>query len=222
MARRIVDLTLPIQEEMPTFPGGWHPAVQVTLLGRHEVENRETRRLVLGTHTGTHCDAPRHFIPGGDTVDRFSLHSLVGPALVVDFSKAQGGHEVDVADFERQLGDQRPERLIMRFDWSDHWSKEDYYNDYPFISRAAARWLVNRGVRLLAMDTPTPDNPANCRGSEMDSPNHKLLLGSGVILVESLCSLRQLRQQNVELIVLPLKLVGGDGSPVRCIAIESA
>lgn len=191
-------------------------------MGSHGVENRETRKIVLGTHTGTHCDAPRHFIPGGQTVDTISLDTLIGPAFVVDFSDSHPLQEMEVADFERRLGDRRPDRVVMRFDWSDQWGKTGYYTDHPSISQAAAHWLVNRGVRLLAMDTPMPDNPANSRGSRLDSPNHKVLLGNGVILVEYLCNLKELRQREIELIVLPLKILDGDGSPVRCVAIESS
>ena len=221
MARRIVDLTYLIHEGMTTFPSPWHPVVKITILGRHGIENRETRKVVLGTHTGTHCDAPRHFVPGGKTVDKLSLDMLIGPAFVVDFSNSQPSQEIEVADFERQLGNRRPERVVMRFDWSEHWGKMEYYTDHPFISQAAAQWLVDCGVQLLAMDTPQPDNPAHGRGSELDSPNHKILLGNGVILVEYLCNLRELRQREIELIVLPLKILDGDGSPVRCVAIES-
>jgi len=221
MSRRIVDLTFPIHQGMTTFPSHYHPMVEITLLGRHGMENRETRKVVLGTHTGTHCDAESHFVPGGGTVDMLSMDALIGPAIVVDFSSVKPEQEVSAADFARQLGDFRPERLVMRFDWSDHWGKMDYYTHHPFISQDAAQWLVDRGVRLLAMDTPMPDNPANGRDSEMDSPVHKILLNKGVIPVEYLCNLRALRQRKVELIVLPLKILGGDGSPVRCVAIES-
>jgi len=221
MPRRIVDLTLPIHEGMTTFPSYWHPIVEITLLGRHEVENRETRKVILGTHTGTHCDAPCHFIPGGQTVDTLSLEILIGPAFVLDFSKTKPGQEIDVADFKQQLGNCRPERLVMRFDWSDQWGKAQYYIGHPFISQAAAQWLVDRGVKLLAMDTPTPDNPADSQGSKLDSPNHKILLGNGVILVEYLCNLKKLRRHEIELVVLPLKILDGDGSPARCVAIES-
>lgn len=220
MKRRMIDLTYPLEEGMTVFPVPWHPAVEVTVLGRHGVENRETRRLVLGTHTGTHCDAPRHFIPGGQTVDQLPLDTLVGPARVLDFSGTAPGQGVDAPDLEHALGDERPERVILRFDWSDHWGREDFYGAHPFITQEAARVLVQRGVKLLAMDTPMPDNPAHGRGSALDSPNHKILLGRGVILVEYLCNLRALTKRQVELVVLPLKITGGDGSPVRCIAIE--
>lgn len=221
MARRIVDLTYPIHEGMTTFPCHWHPVVEITLLGRHGIENRETRKLVLGTHTGTHCDAPSHFIPGGQTVDMLPLNTLIGPAFIIDFSNSNPAQEMGEKDFERQLGNRRPERIVMRFDWSDHWGRAEYYSEHPFISQRAAQWLVDRGVRLLGMDTPMPDNPVNGRGSSLDSPNHKILLGKGVILVEYLCNMKELRQREIELLVLPLRIRDGDGSPVRCVAIES-
>jgi len=221
MARRIVDLTFPIHEGMTTLPTHWHPPVEITLLGRHGIENRETRKLVLGTHTGTHCDAPCHFVPGGQTVDTLSLDTLIGPASVLDFSNSQPGQEIDVQDLDRQLVSLRPERLVLRFDWSAHWGKMEYYTIHPFLSQASAMWLVEKGVRLLAMDTPMPDNPKHGWRSETDSPNHKALLSNGVIIVEYLCNLKELRQPEVELIVLPLKILDGDGSPVRCVAIES-
>ena len=222
MPRRIVDLTYTIHDGMTTFPCHWHPFVEITMLGRHGIEDRETRKLVLGTHTGTHCDAPRHFVPGGQTVDTLALETLIGPAFVLDFSSAQPGQQLEIDDFAQQLGETRYERLVMRFDWSRHWGKLSYYTDHPFISQAAAQWLVEQGVLLLAMDTPMPDNPRHGRGSDLDSPVHKILLGQGVILVEYLCNLHELRQREIELVTMPLKIREGDGAPVRCVAIEEA
>ena len=217
---RIIDLTFPIKKGMMTFPTYWHPSVEITVLGKHDSENRETRKIVLGTHTGTHCDAPRHFIPGGETIDNLPLGILIGPSFVVDFSNASPSQEMRVKDFEQQLGEQQIERLILRFDWSDKWGQENYYVDHPYISEEAAEWLIKRGIKLLAMDTPTPDNPKNGRGTDNDSPIHKLLLGKNIILVEYLCNLKSLSRQEVQLIVLPLKIHEGDGAPARCIAVE--
>lgn len=221
MSRRIIDLTYPIHEGMTTYPTHWHPVVEITQLGRHGIENRETRKLVLGTHTGTHCDAPAHFVPGGGTVDRLPLEVLVGPALVVDLTTARPKQEITVEQLERQMGDQRPERVLLRYDWSDRWGSMDFYSENPYLSGEATRWLVDRGVRLLGMDTATPDNPECGLHNPPDSPNHKILLEAGVVLVEYICNLKQLQQQQVELVVLPLKIRDGDGSPVRCIAMES-
>lgn len=220
MGNRKVDLTLPIHEGMLTFPTHWHPLVEITQLGRHGLENRETRKITIGTHTGTHCDAPRHFIPNAATIDTISLDILIGPALVIDLSKSGQLQEIDTPELKRQMSADRPERVILRFDWSRHWNTMEYYTRHPFISQAAAHWLVQRGVRLLAMDTPMPDSPAHGWGQNPDSPNHKILLGKGVVLVEYLCNLKALKKRRVDLIALPLKITDGDGAPARVIAIE--
>lgn len=219
--RRIIDLTFPIHEGMTTFPVPWHPTVEVSILGRHGIERRETRKITLGTHTGTHCDAPLHFIPGGNTVDQIPLDTLIGPAFLVDLSQTPPGNEVSTRTLSSKIGERRPERVILRFDWDAKWGSANYYTDHPFLSTAAAEWLVGMGVKLVAMDTPMPDNPKNGKGSQTDSPNHKIFLKSGTIIVEYLCNLNKIRNQEVELIALPLKIKGGDGSPLRCVAIEN-
>jgi len=217
---KITDLSLTIEEGMMTFPTHWHPVVEITILGRHGIEGRETRKIVLGTHIGTHADAPRHFIPNGRTIDEVPLDVLVGPATVVDFTGCQALQSIDVADLEQKIGGKVPARLILRTGWSEYFGNMKFYNEYPFLSENAARWLVENGVRLIAMDTLSPDNPAHSRGTSKDSPNHKVLLGAGVVLVEYLANLKSLTASEVELIVMPLKLKGCDGSPARCVAIE--
>ena len=217
---KIIDLSLSIEEGMMTFPTPWHPVVEITILGRHGIEGRETRKLILGTHVGTHVDAPRHFIANGKTIDEVPLDVLIGPATVADFTGCQPLQEIDVADLKKKLGHKVPTRLILRTGWSEYFGQMKFYNEYPFLSEMAAHWLVEQGVRLVAMDTPSPDNPAHSRGTAKDSPNHKLLLGAGVVLVEYVANLKALTKSEVELIVTPLKLKGCDGSPARCVAIE--
>lgn len=219
MTSRIVDLTMPIEEGMQTFPTHWHPFVEITQLGRHGLENRETRKLVLGTHTGTHIDAPRHFIPGGVTVDQIPLDQLVGPASVLDLTDFGAGMEVGADDLKRILGARPATRVLMRFDWSRTLGTMAYYNDSPFLSEDAAQWLVDHGCRLLGMDTAMPDNPKNGRNGLKDSPNHKIFLGNGVILLEYMVNLAALDRPEVYLIVAPLKIRDGDGAPVRAFAI---
>src|SRR5262249_15569778 len=220
MATRKIDLTFPIHEGMQTFPTHWHPFVEITQLGRHGIENRETRKLVLGTHTGTHVDAPRHFIPNGATIDEVPLEQLTGRATVLNLSNAKCFREISANDIATAAADRPLDRVVLRFDWSDQIGTMAYYSDHPFLSEAAAQWLVDRGCRLLAMDTPMPDDPRNGRGCVKDSPNHKILLGNGVILVEYLTNLRAITRSDIMLVVAPLKIECGDGSPARVFAIE--
>ena len=220
MTRRIIDLTMTIEEGMQTFPTHWHPFVEITQLGRHGIENRETRKLVLGTHTGTHIDAPRHFIPSGGTVDQIPLDQLVGPASVLDFSHIKTGQEVGSSDLEQAIGDRPVERVLLRFNWCRMLGTMAYYSDQPYLTEDAAQWLVDKGCRLVGMDVAMPDNPKNSRHGPKDSPNHKILLGNGVVILEYLVNLREIRRPVVQLVVAPIKIRDGDGAPVRCFAIE--
>ncbi len=220
MTRRIVDLTLTLREGMQTFPTHWHPMVEITQLGRHGIENRETRKLVLGTHTGTHVDAPRHFVAGGATIETIPLDQWVGPARLADFSRLAKRAEITPAMLEKEIGTQGIERVVLRFDWCKELGTMAYYEQHPYLSEEAAQWLVDHGCRLVAMDSPQPDDPRNGRNSAKDSPIHKILLGQGVVLCEYLCNLRDLSTRAFELVVAPLKIEQGDGAPARCFAIE--
>ena len=217
---RVIDLSFPVHEGMTTFPTRSHPVVEVTILARHGIENRETRKLVLGSHTGTHCDAPRHFIPEGGTIDQIDPNLLLGPALMLDFSDMAELHEVNETQLAKALGDDRPERVVLRFDWHRSWGQMAYYSRHPFLSMEAAQLLVDYGVHLVAMDTPSPDNPNHGHGAKQDSPVHKILLGNEVILVEYLCNLDTIGVRHFDLVVAPLPVREGDGAPARCYAVR--
>ncbi|MBL8645140.1 MAG: cyclase family protein [Rhodospirillaceae bacterium] len=217
---KITDLSHPIHEGMTTFPVSWHPMVEITQMGRHGVEARETRKVLLGTHTGTHLDAPSHFIEGGSTIDQIPLDLLVGEALLIDLSYAKPNQEIQVAELEKLIGAERPKRLVLRFDWSDHWGKTDFYSGQPFLSEACGPWLVNLGIKLLGLDTPQADSPFHGRGCDKDSPLHKIFLSQGIIQLEYLTNLKKISSRKFELVALPLNILQGDGSPCRCIAIE--
>ena len=220
MSRKIIDLSYPLHEGMTTYPVHWHPVVEITQLGRHGIENRETRKIVLGTHIGTHIDAPRHFIPGGKTVESIPLDLLVGTARVVRLRGCSIKQELQIDDLRKVLGREKPKRLILDLGWSKHWGTMNFYTDHAFLSNDCAQWLVDRGVRLLGMDTPQMDSPDHGRNSGNDSPVHKIMLGQGVIFLEYMNNLAKVRTDHVELYVLPLNILGADGAPCRCIAFE--
>lgn len=217
---RIVDLTMPIHDAMPTYPSECHPVVQVEPLGVVGSHGRNTCRLVLGSHTGTHVDAPRHFLPDAPGVDELPLDVLVGPAAVLDVTPVGELACITAEDLVAALGGRAAERLVLRTDWSSRWGTDAYYTLSPHLSREAARWVAESGVRLLAMDVPSPDDPREGSGAPTDSPNHKLLMEAGVVLVEYLTGLDRLRSADIEIAALPLRVRGADGAPARCIAIE--
>ena len=218
---RIIDLTHPINEGMPTFAALWHPPVEITILGRHDVEGRATRKISFGTHTGTHVDAPLHFIKDGSTIDMIALETLAGKALVIPLMGKGPGGRVERKDLENYFnGRTDVKRVILRFDWSNRFRDGTFYINWPYLSMEAAEFLLEQGVKLIGMDTPSPDNPSDGPKTGVDSPVHKLLMGQGVILVEYLNGLEQIKSLEIEFIALPIKITGSDGAPARCIAIE--
>jgi len=143
---KVVDLTFNIEQGMTTFPVPWHPHVEINIMGRLGIEKRETRRLVLGTHTGTHCDAPRHFIEGGRTIDEMEPELLVGEAALIDLRDVPEKSEVGLELLQSRMPDEVPSRVVLRYDWCGHWGDMSYYSDHPFLSEAAAQWLIDQGV----------------------------------------------------------------------------
>lgn len=216
---RVIDLSMPIHEGMTTYPAHWHPIVEVSQLGRHGIEGRETRKITLGTHTGTHADAPRHFYDGGQTIDQIQMDDLIGEAVLVDLRHmvTQSGLEAIVAkDFGAVSDAFMGRAVVLWFDWDRFLGNKYYYEGHPYLAPSAIEFLVNSGCRMLAMDTPSPDKP-----HDNAMPAHKALLGSNIVLVEYLVNLRELRDQIFNLFVAPLKIKDADGAPARVFAIES-
>lgn len=219
----IIDLTHTIEEGITTFATHWHPVVEINQVGRLHQEGRETCKISLGSHTGTHIDAPSHFIAGANGVDKIPLDKLYGSVKIIDFShlpKAYGISAQDLEKFELQ------EKMIFRFDWCKYWCTKDFYNNYPYLTEDAAQYLVSKNVKLLGIDTPSPDN-SNIKlnsdniGTETDSPVHKILLSNNIILVEYLANLNQADlSHNWKIVVMPLKIKNADGSPARVCIIR--
>jgi kynurenine formamidase len=199
----------------------WHPCVEITQLGRHGIEGRESRKIVLGSHTGTHIDAPLHFIERGTPIDKILLDQLVGPALVLQMGPVKPRQVFDVDDLKRRIGDKRPTRVIFHFGWSKHWGTADFYTQTPSITEAAAQYLIDLGVRVAAMDSPQLDHPDHGRGCALDSPIHKIMLSQGAVFVECCTNIGEIRKDEVQLMAMPLKILGSDGAPARIAAIES-
>ena len=217
---KVIDLSFPIHEGMTTFPSDWHPRVEVSQLGRIKIEGRESRKIIIGTHTGTHVDAPSHFIERGETIDQINLQTFIGKALLIDLSNSLWLEEITLSKLKKEISERKTDRLIIRFDWSKHWGSLNYYLNHPFLSKESAKYLVKEGIKLIGIDTPQADSPQNGQGSKEDSPIHKILLGNGIIKLEYMNNLHLLNPGYFNLIAMPLNILGADGSPVRCIGYQ--
>ena len=204
----IIDISLPIGPDTPVWPGD--PPVLVEPVARMaEGDPADVSRLALGTHTGTHVDPPAHFIPGAATVDALPLDVLVGPAVVAGFPAGP-------LDGDTLAAAALPEgstRLLLKTG-----------GDAGALSPDGARWLVERGVRLVGADTLSIEPEAACPGvrgcpPEEQYPVHRILLGAGVVIVEGL-DLAIVTPGLYQLVCLPLRIVRGDGAPARAVLIR--
>ncbi len=214
---KIIDLTFTVDNECMTCGTPWHEPVQLKQLGKLQEVGRNTTSIHLGSHSGTHMDAPFHFYDQAYGIDKINLSQVCGRVSIVDFTGKGKGELVRLCDVESISV---TSRMIFVFGWFKYWKTNDYYDEFPYFSQEAVRYLVEKGLRVMALDTPSPDSVKDI-GNKEDSPNHKLLLIKGVALIEYLANTdKLLNGSNYSLIALPLKLEGADGSPARVIAIE--
>ncbi len=210
-----IDLTLTIDNTCMTCGTAWHAAPSIARLGRLEEVGRNTSVITLGSHSATHLDAPLHFYNGTYGVDEIPLEKLCGSIRVTDLSHIPPGGCVCPGDLE---GIAVAPKMLFKFGWYRNWKTPRYYQDYPYFELETLRYLTDNGLEMLAIDTPSPDT-ASAIGKKEDSLGHKLLLGKQVVIVEYLNNTEQLEDGgNYEIVALPLKLKGSDGSPCRVIA----
>ena len=193
----IIDVSVPVRPGMVTYPGD--PAVtleRVASLANGDVVNLS--RLDFGVHSGTHVDAPVHFIDGAAAAETLPLDLLVGPARVLDLTASE---RLDAAAFD---GVELRERVLLKTRNSELWARDSFAEDFLALTEDGARALVDGGVRLVGIDYL----------SIGDEGAHRALLGAGVVAIEGL-DLRDVEPGEYELICAPLKLVGSDGAPAR-------
>jgi arylformamidase len=208
MTRRIIDISVPNGPGQHVYPGDPEPRIEVVRsIARGDVCNLSL--LTMGSHTGTHVDAPYHFLADGPRLGDVPLDRMVGDALVADL---RGRAAVDAAALEGVA--LRPgDILLCRTDNSWRWEKSDFQRDFVYLPEDAAALLVTRGVRAVGMDYLSIE-----RFGSPDFPVHHRLLGAGVFVIEGL-DLRSVEPGRYTLVCLPLKLPALDGAPARAILL---
>ncbi len=209
---RIVDLSLDIYDRAPTF---W-PDPKTAVISHLGIENMKYNitQLVMSTHLGTHLDAPFHFFDDGLTVEKLDPGRGFGPAWVLDFSSKGPKAEITREELMRHEAKiVRGARLLIRTGWDRAFPEPRYFTDYPGLPPEACTYLAGRGIACLALDMPS------VYGADYVSVHHALL-GAGVLIVEGLAHLEQIRSERVFLAALPLRVRGRDGSPCRAIALD--
>jgi kynurenine formamidase len=208
---RIIDLTLTLRPGMRGVMFETHTTV--------EQHGWNSRVLHLYSHCGTHIDAPWHFGCGDRTVDCIPLEHCLKPAWVADLSGIEPKALITVARLGPIASKVRPgDGLLLRTGWSAHVDRpHDYRDNLPRVSKELSEWCVERGITLLGVEPPSVADVNNL--AEI-TEIHRILLGSGVVIVEGLTNLESLREECVLFCAAPLKIEGGDGSPCRAFALE--
>lgn len=207
--RTVLDLTHPLAEDMPVYPGCRPPRIRQDFTVARDGYAEKT--LELQSHTGTHIDAPAHMLAGAPTLDRLGPDRFVGPACVLD---ARAG-SLDEAFLEahRDLVE-GCDFVLLHTGWDRHWGTPAYFQGFPVLTAGGAAWLAARRLKGVGVDAISPD-PV---GSE-DFPVHRAILGSGALSVENLTGLGPLAGRRFLFACLPLAIPEADGSPVRAVAI---
>ena len=206
-----IDLTMTVSEDLPAFPGS--PSPQVIPWETIADDGYNLELVFMSTHTGTHIDAPRHFVHRGATVDRIPASRLVCEAVVLGLEGRDASMPITRADAAAALP-APGEALVIRTGWSDRPERDSYFERCPGLSADAARSIASRRPALVGIDSPSID-----AGNASSFPAHKALLGAGTPVVENLTGLRKIRTGRFRLAVLPLKLRGGTGAPARALCL---
>ena len=206
---RFVDISLPLSPHLPTWPG--NTSFQLDPVKRlAKGDSANVSRFVSGTHSGTHVDAPRHFLDDGAGVDELSLEDLIGPCAVVELDVADGS-SVSGEELQRAVGTPPASRLLLKTANSKLWRRAEFTPRFVSLAPDAAEWLVAEGVRVIGIDYLSIET-----FRRPGAPAHHALLAARIVIIEGL-DLADVVPGSYELICLPLRLAGADGSPARVV-----
>ena len=211
---KVIDLTLTVSNKIPTFPGSPQPAFIPWENVKEDGYNLEL--LFLSSHTGTHMDAPHHFLEKGAKIHEISLEKLVSEAVLIK-SKKNAGEPItktDIQKFEKKHGKiMNFSSVIFQTGWQRNLQKKYYFTKNPGLSVSAAKYLTTKKISLVGIDSPSIDVGTNSKFSV-----HQIFAKKGMLIVENLANLDKIKSSKFHLVVLPLKLKNATGSPVRAIA----
>lgn len=211
-----VDLTWPFSPSVPRLASFPPPRI-----GRFaSIPPFNVTELSTVVHMGTHVDSPRHFFSDGPPLEEVPLERFVGSGVVWQIDKPPEG-VIEPDDLERMTPQVEPgEIVVLDTRLARHVDTSDY-DRHASLSVAAAEWLVDRQVKLVAVDMPSPELPLHVRPPDFDWPVHHTLLRDGVLIAEQVTNAGSLAGQRVELLFLPLNIVGSDGAPARVVGRAS-
>jgi kynurenine formamidase len=212
---KIIDLTYPISENMPMYPGTDAPTLHVAY--SHKDYGFMETLISLYSHTGTHIDAPAHLFADGLTLDQYPVKQFVGKALVIDCRKLKKGERISMSLLEgKENALQEAEFILFLTGHSAFWGSPDYFDNFPVMSQEVVEWVNRRKLKGIGIDAPSFDPIA----TDGELHNHQAILKTNnTVLLENLCKLEEIGDNPFTLCALPLNTVNADGAPARIIAM---
>jgi arylformamidase len=205
-ATRFIDVSVPLASGLATYPG--NPEFELHAIKRIAAGgSSNVSRLVLGTHTGTHVDAPRHFFDDGASVDALPLDLLIGRARVIQISRRGGITREDLSS----AGLREDVRLLLKTANSGFWSGGPFREDYTHLTEPGARYFVEQGVKVVGIDYLSVE-----QFKKPGAPAHRALLSAGIIIIEGL-NLADAEAGMYDMYCLPLRVAAADGAPARVV-----
>lgn len=197
-----IDLTVTLDQQTPAYPGD--PVIKIEPAGIIERDGWNDHYISIGTHTGTHMDAPIHMIEGGKTLDQIPLEQFIGRGCLIDVRQ---GFDLSVL---KQADIRTGDIVLFYTGMSKHYYEPKYFESYPVMPEEVAQYLVERKVKMVGVDVGSVDNADGF-------PIHKILLVNNVLIVENLANLELLANKDFTVYALPIKLAL-DGAPARVVA----
>ncbi len=209
---RVIDLTMQITPSIKVFPGS--PPPSFVPWSRFDSHGYDSEAMFMSTHTGTHVDAPSHFVPGLASIDRIPAGRLVCNAILIKAPKG-ANQLVEREDLSKEKI-QQGESVVISTGWEKRSAKRNYMTQNPGLSADAAKYLARKKVNVVAIDGPSID-----AGIDAKFTAHNILLSHNILVVENLCNVDKIATTNrrFTLVLSPLKLAGATGSPARVLAI---
>lgn len=196
-----IDLSVVLDEKTPVYPGD--PATSILLAGVLSKDGYCDHHVSIGTHVGTHMDAPAHMLEGGKSLDQISIEKFVGRGVYV-----RTGKDINIESFkEAEL--KQGDIVLVHTGMSDEYHSASYFETYPVLSEEIAEYLIEKKVAAVGLDSCSPDMAP--------FPIHKLLLQSDILIIENLTNLSALEGKEFRVYAFPIKLAL-DGAPVRVVA----
>jgi arylformamidase len=207
---KLIDVTVPLDENLPAYPGNTPFQIEaIKRISRGGSTNVST--LHMSAHAGTHIDAPRHFFDDGAGADQLPIELLLGRTLVVEVTSRHGIAPEDLSGVDLS----EAVRVLFKTVNSRLWSTPEFRPDYVGLTEAGAKHLVERGVKVVGVDYLSIEE-----FRKPGAPAHRVLLGSGTIVIEGL-NLLEVEPGYYDMFCLPLRIVGCDGAPARVILRRS-